>query len=150
MTIIHGSAFAYQGFGCLLRGPSGSGKTRLVADAMGLGAKLIADDQVVLSPLMGLVSAAPAQGLLGVMELRGMGLIKLPDTPTKHVIHVVIDLTAPADQRLAEKKTTQLLDIAVTHFEMPPVPYTSAQSLLLYLKAMQEGRALPTDWRPQA
>jgi hypothetical protein len=33
--------------------------------------------------------------------------------------------------------------------QVQPVPYTSASSLLLYLKAMQEGRMLPQDWHPK-
>jgi HPr kinase/phosphorylase len=47
--LVHASAFAYAGAGCLLLGDSGAGKSHIVAQALVLGASLIADDQVDLN-----------------------------------------------------------------------------------------------------
>ena len=77
MALAHASAFAYRGMGCLVMGESGSGKSRLVADAMLHGAKLIADDRVQFEVRAGQLMASPPPQLPGVLELRGLGLIRI-------------------------------------------------------------------------
>lgn len=145
---MHASAFAYMGFGCMITGAPGTGKSTLVADALMMNAKLIADDQVVLSQMMGMLSAAPPANMQGIMELPGIGLIKLADTMTKHVLHLVVELDAAAEERVPELQTREFLGVKVPYLKLRPVPYTSASALLMYLKAMQEGRVLPADWKP--
>ena len=147
---LHASAFAYQGVGCLLLGPSGSGKSWLVGEAIALGARLIADDRVILMPMMGLVSASPAPELAGVLELRGLGLVRLNDVAAKHLVHLVVELDPAYDMRLPELEKRPFLDVPIPYLRAAPVPKTSASALLIYMKAMQENRVLPTDWRPKA
>lgn len=147
---LHGSFFAYNGSGCLLIGPSGTGKSRLVADAMMMGARLVADDRVQLLEMMGLLSGAPVPELTGILELRNLAIIKVNDILTKHVISLVVELDPAADARLPELETRAIGGITVPYLRVPPVPHISAAGLLHYLKAMQEKRVLPTDWRPKA
>ena len=63
----------------LLRGRPGAGKSdlllRLIVDA---GAGLLADDQVLLSRAGDTLMASPPAALSGVMEVRGVGLVRLP------------------------------------------------------------------------
>lgn len=146
---LHASAFAHHGAGCLILGPSGSGKSRLVAEAILHGAKLIADDRVELVPMMGLVAIAAAPELSGVLELRGLGLIKFHDPTTRHVLHLVVELDPACDTRLPELESREFLGVSVPYIRVPAVPAISGAQLLLYLKAMQEGRVLPTDWMPK-
>lgn len=49
--IVHGSCVAFGGAGVLILGPSGSGKSALALALIGLGAALVADDRVSLSPV---------------------------------------------------------------------------------------------------
>ncbi len=150
-AIIHASAFAYHGFGCLLMGVSGSGKSRLLADALLHGAHLIADDQVCLSVAGNTLEASAPPGLSGVLELRGFGLIRVSPAQSvvSHPLHLAITLDAAQDTRFPEVQTHIALGITLPHLLLPPVPMTAISSLLLYLKAMQEERILPPDWRPQ-
>jgi HPr kinase/phosphorylase len=147
---LHGSAFAYGGSGCLILGASGTGKSRITAEALMMGAKLIGDDRIVLQPLMGMVAAAAAPEIAGVIELRGLGLLRMNDTLGKHVLHLVIELDPTADERLPRVEKRQFLGVDVPYLRMAPAPYASAAMILLYLKAMQEGRVLPADWKPKA
>lgn len=148
---LHASAFAYNGCGCLILGASGTGKSRLLSDALSMGAKMIGDDRIRLEPMMGLVAAAPVPELAGVIELRGLGLIRVNDALAKHVLHLVVELDpAAAGERLPPLQRYNLLGVDVPYLRVAPVPHTSASALLLYLKAMQEGRALPADWKPKA
>ena len=145
---LHASAFVYSGTGCLVLGASGVGKSRLVAEAIAAGGKLVADDQVRLEPMMGMVAAAPVPQLSGILELRGLGIIRMNDILTKNVIHLVLELDPAADTRLPEPGKYKLLDAEVPYIRVSPK--LSTAMLLLYMKAMQEGRVLPADWKPAA
>ncbi len=58
----------------LLLGPSGSGKSDLLLRLIDRGFALVADDRVDLSEG---VASAPA-ALAGLLEVRGLGLLRLP------------------------------------------------------------------------
>ena len=90
----------------LIRGPSGSGKSRLVWDliqAAGNGllplARLVADDRVHVEAAAGRLLARPAEALRGMLELRGLGIRRLPYEPTA-AVGFFVDLSAPDAERL--------------------------------------------------
>lgn len=147
---MHASLIAYQGMGILITGPSGSFKTTLAIEAMQLGAKFIADDRVQFTLISGMLMGGPPKGMQGVLEIRGVGLFRLPDTATQQVIHCVIDLSDPQSiERLpATQLKTEILGISVPMMRMAPPPHTSAAVMLSAVKWMVEGRLLPSDWRP--
>ncbi len=145
MPPVHASAFAYRGTGCLLMGESGTGKSRLVAEAIGHGAKLIADDRVQFEVRAGQLMASPPPQLAGVLELRGLGLIRLDALAGVHAIHLAITLDATANERLPAPLPADILGISVPHLRISSPPIAA---LLLYLEAMREGRILPPDWHP--
>ena len=145
---MHSSAFAYKGAGCLIIGESGTGKSRLLAEALLNGAALIGDDRVALHAQGNQLIASPVPELLGVVELRGFGLIKHTRIAHAHGIDLVVMLDPTADTRLPEPETQEYCGISVPYLRLPPPPVLSAASLLLYLEAMQEGRSLPPDWHP--
>lgn len=70
---LHASCCARSGRGLLITGPSGSGKSSLVLRLVRQGFALVADDRVVLD---GTVGRAP-QALAGILEVRGVGLMRL-------------------------------------------------------------------------
>jgi serine kinase of HPr protein (carbohydrate metabolism regulator) len=94
---VHASAVLLGETGILIRGPSGSGKSSLVMELLGGDAgtaHLVADDRVILSVLHGrLVADVPAT-LAGLVEVRGLGLVKLPHIAPV-VIRLIVDIVAP-------------------------------------------------------
>ncbi|MFG1364011.1 HPr kinase/phosphorylase [Xanthobacter versatilis] len=102
---IHASCIAIGDLGVLIRGPSGSGKSslalQLVLDAPRSlpPAELVADDRVLLSPEEGVLVARPVPELAGLIEMRGLGIRRLPHRPLVAVRHVV-DLAAPDAARM--------------------------------------------------
>lgn len=71
---IHASCAARDGHGVLLLGPSGSGKSDLLLRLLDHGFVLVADDRVELEGGV----ARPAAALAGLLEVRGLGIVRLP------------------------------------------------------------------------
>jgi len=85
---IHGSCVARDGAGVLIVGPSGTGKSDLALRLLGQGFVLVADDQVEV--VDGFARAPDA--LAGMLEVRGLGIVRLPymsDVKLKIVVRLV-------------------------------------------------------------
>ena len=96
---IHASAVLLGEAGTLVRGRSGSGKSSLVLallEAFPDGARLVADDRVLLTPAGGQLLAAVPPVLAGQIEVRGLGILRR-DHISPVVLRLVIDLLPPAD-----------------------------------------------------
>ena len=86
----HASCAARDAHGVLLLGPSGSGKSDLLLRLLDRGFTLIADDQVEVSDG---VAQAPAT-LAGLVEIRGLGILRLPYQATAQLA-LAVTLGAP-------------------------------------------------------
>src|ERR1700712_5927 len=82
---MHGSCASKAGAGVLLIGPPGSGKSDLLLRLLDHGFSLVADDQVVLEDGV----ARPPRPLAGLIEVRGLGLLRMPYAETARVALVV-------------------------------------------------------------
>lgn len=82
---VHASCAARCGSGVLLIGPAGSGKSDLLLRLMDRGFELVADDRVDIEDG---VASAPAP-LAGLLEVRGLGIIRLPYRACTHLALVV-------------------------------------------------------------
>lgn len=124
---IHASCVAVGDVGLLIRGPSGSGKSML---ALGLildapralpPAELVADDRVVVTAEAGCLMARPPPQLAGLIELRGIGVRRLPHRASVAVRHVV-DLAAPEPVRMPEASE---LREQIQGIEIPRTPISN-------------------------
>ena len=98
---IHASAVLAGAHAILIRGPSGAGKSRLVLEFIQAPAahcggallftRLVADDRVDVAAVHGRLLARPAPALAGLLEVRGIGIIRLPHEPVA-VVSLVVDL----------------------------------------------------------
>jgi HPr kinase/phosphorylase len=73
---IHASCVARGDAGVLLLGPPGSGKSDLVLRLLDHGFSLVADDRVEIDRGV----ARPAAGLAGLLEIRGLGIVRIAHT----------------------------------------------------------------------
>lgn len=104
---VHASAVRVGDQGILIRGPSGAGKSRLAFDLILAGragiidkALLVGDDRVVLTPVSeDIVMVRPAPVLIGLLEVRGLGIRRCPYA-TEAPVTLVVDLAAADAERL--------------------------------------------------
>jgi HPr kinase/phosphorylase len=82
---LHASCAARGEDGVLLLGPSGAGKSDLLLRLVDRGFSLVADDQVTIDDGY---AAAPA-ALVGLIEARGLGIIRLNHLARAKVVLVV-------------------------------------------------------------
>jgi HPr kinase/phosphorylase len=75
---IHASCVALGAHGVLLLGPSGAGKSDLALRLIDEGARLVADDRTLLFVRSGALHAKAPASIRGLLEIRGVGIVKLP------------------------------------------------------------------------
>jgi serine kinase of HPr protein (carbohydrate metabolism regulator) len=132
---LHGTAIAIGRQGVLLRGPSGSGKSDLALRLIDQGAKLIADDLVMIERRGGsLVLSGPSR-LHGRMEVRGLGIVRLPAV-SRARLALVVDLVGPqAVERLPDSKPVTLVGIKVKSLKLWAFEASAAAKLRLAVRA---------------
>ena len=133
---IHATCIDISGKGVLLLGESGSGKSdlalRLIAS---FKAKLIADDRVNILIKKGQVIASAPKNLKDLLEIRGIGIIKLPSVK-KTKLKLAVDLSKRPQERLPEESFyeidgTKIPFICLNPFEASaPAKILAALSLL--------------------
>jgi len=82
---IHGSCASRSAEGVLIVGPPGAGKSDLLLRLLARGFQLVADDRVEI--LDGIARPAPA--LAGLLEVRGLGIVRLPHVAAVRLALVV-------------------------------------------------------------
>ena len=75
---IHASCIAIGQAGVLLLGPSGAGKSDLALRLIDDGARLVADDRTILFTRRGSLYGKSPASIRGLMEIRGLGIVKMP------------------------------------------------------------------------
>jgi HPr kinase/phosphorylase len=130
MIRLHASCVAINGRALLIRGASGSGKSALALELIALGAALVADDQVDLTAEDGRLIAAPPEALAGLIEARGLGLLRLPFSAVVPV-GALLDLDTPPAPRLPRRETETLCGVTVERIARPFPLRPAAVFLLL-------------------
>lgn len=96
---LHATTVAVEGRGILITGPAGAGKSSLALALMALGARLVADDQTVLTDEGGALVARCPPRLLGMIEARGIGILRA-DPVAQAVVTVAVDMGQVEAERL--------------------------------------------------
>jgi HPr kinase/phosphorylase len=96
---IHASAVVLAESGILIRGESGRGKSALALALIELGAergcfaRLIGDDRIQIRVAGGRILLSGAPNVTGLIERRGIGLVRVDAEPAA-AAHLVVDLLA--------------------------------------------------------
>jgi HPr kinase/phosphorylase len=140
-TLVHATCVAFRPRGrswraALLRGPSGAGKSDLALRLLEQGARLVADDQTALVRLgKTVVASAPAR-IAGLIEARGVGIVKLArdQLVARAPVVLLVDLALPERiERLPETAQESLLGVALPVLVLAPFEASASMKLRLAL-----------------
>jgi HPr kinase/phosphorylase len=139
---LHASCAALDGDGVLILGPSGTGKSDLVLRLIGRGWQLVADDQVELSAEGGTLRARPPEPLRGMLEVRGLGLLRDLPVQAPATLRLVIELLAPGAQprRLPEPARFEAFGQVLPRLALAGLEASAPDKVALAL-AVARGRA---------
>lgn len=132
---IHGTAVLLGADGVLIRGESGAGKSTLALALIDRGARLIADDRLMLSTVHGRILATAPAPIAGRIELFGHGIVSVPH---EHggVIRLVADIVS--DEGLERMPEPHQLSATLLGIALPrqPVPSATSQAVRLIEAAL--------------
>lgn len=135
MTTIHATCLAVrvgrEWRGILLRGKPGSGKSDLALRALALGARLVADDRVVVDAKGGHVWAEAPSVLAGLLEIRGLGICRVRETRKRVRVFRVVDLVSRRQVlRLPDADFVNLRGVCLPLVRLHAFDASSAHKLL--------------------
>ena len=133
---VHASAVLVGARAVLIRGPSGAGKSRLAWELIGAAraglvafARLVGDDRVRLQSAHGRLLVRPAETLAGLIEMRGIGILRCDHEPCA-VVGLVVDLAVADTERLPKREETVVLE-EVTLPRLAVAPAVAALPMML-------------------
>ena len=131
--VLHASCVAVDGRGLLILGPSGAGKSALAIRMVALGATLVSDDRTrVALGEGGLWASCPNPALEGLVEARGLGILRTPVAgPT--ALALAIDLGRREADRLPPTRTVTFLGTELS-LVLHPQNDHFPDALMLYLR----------------
>lgn len=112
------SCVLIEGRALLIEGPSGSGKSSLALALIDRGAILVGDDGVKLEQRGGQIWASPPPNILGLLEVRNVGIVEMPVAEGPLCMAVRLDRHAPRFIDAAEE--AQIIGINVPSIALFP------------------------------
>ena len=141
-TNLHAGCVVLGTSGVLICGASGSGKSslalKLIAQtrADGKFAALVCDDQTLLAGKNGQLIARCPLSIAGKVEIRGHGIVDMPNLPSS-IVHLVVELvTLKKTDRMPKRQSTTISGI-----ELPLVRAQSCstdQALSVVFAALED------------
>ena len=131
-TILHASCVAAHGRAVLVTGPSGAGKSQLCLRMLALGARLVSDDRTLVTATPGgLVARCPSDAIRGLIEARGIGLLRA-DPLDQAPLALVVDLGQAETHRLPPPRRITMLGVTLPLLHRPQTD-AFPEALMLYL-----------------
>jgi serine kinase of HPr protein (carbohydrate metabolism regulator) len=133
-TLLHASCVDLSGAGVVLLGPSGSGKSDLALRLIDGGARLVADDRVVIERSGDQLTARPPEAIAGLIEVRGLGIMRVGHCAAS-ALGLVVSLGDRPAPRLPERATCQIVGVALPQLELDPWTPSACAKIRLALAA---------------
>ncbi|WP_185984031.1 HPr kinase/phosphorylase [Aureimonas mangrovi] len=145
---VHASLIAIDRKGVFILGASGSGKSSLALSLLraarreGMEAALVADDRVVVERRDGLLSGRAPEVLSGLVEIRGIGILRLPVAPQASLT-LVVELV-PVPERMPDCAEIAISGVRLRRILLPERQAPFGADLVLTL-LLADGPAVQND-----
>ncbi|MBK5926802.1 hypothetical protein CCR87_05470 [Rhodobaculum claviforme] len=116
----------------MLLGPSGAGKSQVALRMLALGAVLVADDRTELSREGDHLRAQAPGAIRGLIEARGIGLLRAPTVGSARVV-LAVDLAQREGARMPPPRIWSALGLEVALIHAPETGCLPS-ALMLYLR----------------
>ncbi len=135
---LHATTVFFEDKGLLILGPPGSGKSDLALRLIDQGGILVADDRCELEVgSKGELTASAPENLKGLLEVRGLGLVKIP-ARARCSIDIVVQLVRNSNDvvRMPEARSYTLLDRKIPAIEIWPFAGSTVPLIKLALSKL--------------
>jgi HPr kinase/phosphorylase len=137
-TNIHASCVAVNGHGVLLLGGSGAGKSDIALQLIDAGGQLVADDRTILFAKKGALHARAPDSIAGLLEIRGVGIVKLP---VRRSVRVRLAVRLGADgARLPKPRFYRAQNCEVPEIALDPRIASTPARIRMALSAFVQAR----------
>ena len=144
MERINATCVEIDSKGVLLRGPSGSGKSDLALRLIDSGANLIADDYTEVENIDGQLIAAAPEPIKGLLEVRGVGVVRTECQDGTEVALVVDLVAADRVERLPGETFDDILGVPVRQVALAPFEASATAKVWIALHAATGNLELAT------
>ncbi len=135
---IYATCISIKGAGVLLLGKSGSGKSDLALRLIeNKEAVLVADDRTDICLKEGMIYAYASDNIKGLLEVRGIGLIKfayVEDIPVKLAVELVED--AKKVERMPEAEFFEIKGCRIPLIKLYAFEVSAADKIVIKLKSI--------------
>ncbi|WP_150290734.1 HPr kinase/phosphorylase [Sphingobium estronivorans] len=132
---LHATSVAIQGHAVLLCGPSGMGKSDLALRLIDRGAMLVSDDYTRVHAIEGRLFARAPDRIVGMMEVRGLGLIDMPHADNAPVA-LAVDLSNTVERMPPETAVRAIAGIDVPVVRLAPFEASAPIKVELAVRSM--------------
>ena len=143
MLLVHGTCIEVDGIGVLIIGEPGAGKSDVALRLLDAGARLVADDYLWLEASDGELVAAVPETIAGLLEVRGLGIVRHSYRDTS-IVKLCVELVEPKDvPRLPpEGQTISYEEIAIKHIRLAAFDASTVAKVKLAVRDVQDGIVL--------
>ncbi len=138
---IHGVLLSIDNIGIIIRGKSGIGKSECAAELINKGAKLVADDLIVVTLTDGALIGASPEKIRNLIEIRGIGILNVKDifgalaVMKESKIHLIIDLIEfnkenKYDRLGYDTVQEKIMSVALPKIQIPVSPGRNVSTLI--------------------
>ncbi len=127
--------------GVLIEGASGGGKSDLALRAIAAGFRLVSDDRTVVWASKGRLFGACPPAIAGLIEARGLGIVRQMARPLTE-IHLVVRCLDPGEtvERLPEFASQAIMGVDLPTLGIHPLEVSSHVKLIHALSLLGGGR----------
>ncbi len=136
--VLHATCVADGERGLLILGRAGAGKSSLALRMIGLGLRLVSDDLTRLAPEGGALTArCPNPAAAGLIEARGVGILRVPAADMARVV-LAVDLDRAEPERLPPRRSLSFCGCEVPVVFGPATPHLPVALLHLIRSGRQD------------